>query len=405
MGYALTFDTCDFLVAPALRITDFSSMQSHLRSIALKRKKSKWQTQWEKIGKKLTGLYRYRPSQMYYARVRSGGKVYRECLKTKDLEFAKRKLVEFKKRLDRTDVRFGKITLVRWLEEIYFPTLRGSAGALKAKKRIIERVKAKWVQARTQPMRDLKESELVRFLTAEYGQWSSGYWNSAMTLLRAALAMAERDHVIFENPAGALKYRRRSAPVRLTPTFDQFQAIVADVRAQPFNADAWDSADFLEACGLLGLGQAEIAGMKREHIDLESGRIIVHRHKTDTGFTIPIYPQARALIERLAQGRRHSDHIFKIAQSRKALTNACRRLSYPRFTHRSLRRMFITRAIERGVDIKVIAQWQGHRDGGKLILDTYSHVRPEHGNRMAALMTTERPANVIPISQSEETAS
>jgi hypothetical protein len=59
--------------------------------------------------------------------------------------------------------------------------------------------------------------------------------------------------------------------------------------------------------------------------------------------------------------------------------------------------MFITSAIERGVDVKVIAQWQGHRDGGKLILDTYSHVRPEHSDRMAALMTTEQPDNVVPM--------
>jgi integrase len=44
----------------------------------------------------------------------------------------------------------------------------------------------------------------------------------------------------------------------------------------------------------------------------------------------------------------------------------------------SLRRMFVTMAIERGVDVKVIASWQGHRDGGALILRTYSHVRPEH---------------------------
>ena len=62
---------------------------------------------------------------------------------------------------------------------------------------------------------------------------------------------------------------------------------------------------------------------------------------------------------------------------------------------------FITRAIERGVDVKVIAQWQGHRDGGKLILDTYSHVRLEHNERMAALMTTGEPANVVSISKTE----
>jgi hypothetical protein len=57
--------------------------------------------------------------------------------------------------------------------------------------------------------------------------------------------------------------------------------------------------------------------------------------------------------------------------------------------------MFIERAIERGIDIKVIALWQGHRDGGKLILDTYSHVRPIHSQRMAELLTAEDPENVV----------
>jgi hypothetical protein len=45
--------------------------------------------------------------------------------------------------------------------------------------------------------------------------------------------------------------------------------------------------------------------------------------------------------------------------------------------------MFIVRAIRKGVSVHVIAQWQGHRDGRKLILDTYSHVRPEHSELQA----------------------
>ena len=55
--------------------------------------------------------------------------------------------------------------------------------------------------------------------------------------------------------------------------------------------------------------------------------------------------------------------------------------------HHISRRMFITRALEKGIDVKVIAQWQGHIDGGKLILDTYSHVSTQHVKRMAQLMT------------------
>jgi hypothetical protein len=72
-------------------------------------------------------------------------------------------------------------------------------------------------------------------------------------------------------------------------------------------------------------------------------------------------------------------------------------LELPIYTHRSFRRMHIVRCIEKGVDIKTIAQWQGHADGGKLILQTYSFVRQPHSDRMAALMTDSQPDNVIRI--------
>ena len=102
-------------------------------------------------------------------------------------------------------------------------------------------------------------------------------------------------------------------------------------------------------------------------------------------------------MENLCKGKKPNEHLFQINQARKALTNACKRLEFPIFTQRSLRRMFITRAIERGVDVKVIARWQGHK--GVLILRTYSHVRPEHSQRMAQLLSLDEPANVIPISE------
>jgi integrase len=222
-----------------------------------------------------------------------------------------------------------------------------------------------------------------------------------LELVRSALDLAVRDKIILENPVAHLKYRKRVKPIRLTPIFEQFQSLVADIRSQLFNADAQDSGDFLEAMGLLGLGQAELSAIKRSDVDLAGGKIIVYRHKTDQGFAIPVYPQARGLIEGLCDGKAHDERLFKIADARKALANACKRLGYAAFSQRSLRRMFVTRAIERRVDVKVIAEWQGHRDGGKLILDTYSHVNPVHSNRMAQLMTTEEPDNVVPMRRAQ----
>jgi len=52
--------------------------------------------------------------------------------------------------------------------------------------------------------------------------------------------------------------------------------------------------------------------------------------------------------------------------------------------------------------VKVIAEWQGHRDGGKLILDTYSHVNRAHSQRMAQLMTDAEPENVLSIGAAQE---
>ena len=68
-----------------------------------------------------------------------------------------------------------------------------------------------------------------------------------------------RDRIITASPAAHLFSAKPEKPIRLTPTFEQFKAVIADVRAQPFNADAQDSADFLEFLGLAGLGQAEAA--------------------------------------------------------------------------------------------------------------------------------------------------
>jgi integrase len=345
---------------------------------------------------KTHGLYRYNPTGQYFARVRFRGKLYRKKLDAADYELARRKLADFKRDLERTDASKGNTSFAKVLDD-YAATL-GGADSTKADKRVvIEKLKATWFGVDSLPLRTIKSSTVAAWLSKHYGDKSASYYNSALTVIRDAFDMAVKDKIVVESPASGLTYRKRNKPIRLTATFEQFKAIVADVRAQRFNADAEDSADFLEFLGLAGLGQAEAASIKRSDVDLEAGRMIVYRHKTDVGFVIPIFPQLRPLVEKLCEGKKHDARLFAVTQARKALRNACKRLGFPSFTHRSLRRMFVTRAIERGVDVKVVALWQGHRDGGKLILETYSHVRPEHSNRMAQLMSDGEPDNVIPI--------
>jgi integrase len=338
-------------------------------------------------------LYRYSPNGVYYARVKRGGKETKRSLRTTDPVLAKRKLRDFRDQQQQVDPARGNVTLAQLCDRWLATKKNAKPKTLGTKSHVVKQIKSRWPGGATQRIRDIVPSQADLFL-ARF-QFGAASQNAFVTVLRELFDFAVRDNCIAKSPCAHLKFRKREKPIRPTPTFEQFKAIIADVRAQQFNADAEDSADFLEFLGLAGLGQAEASSLTRADVDFGAGRIITFRHKTVTGFAIPLFPQVRLLLERLCEGKAHDERLFKLNNAKKALAGACRRLGLPAFSQRALRRMFITRAIERGIDIKVIAQWQGHRDGGKLILDTYSHVNPLHSDRMAQLMTDSEPQNVI----------
>ena len=339
-------------------------------------------------------LLRYR-NGTYYARFKSAGKEIRCSLETTDRKLAERNLAKKKDDQSQIDRSQGKLTLTELCDRYLKTVQHQRPKTVERKTFIIGRIKTDWPTGKLSQVGKIKASDVDLWLSRY--RFGSASRNLHISCVKELFDSAVRDRMITVSPAAHLRSVKREKPIRLTPTFDQFKAIISDVRGQPFNADAQDSADFLEFLGLAGLGQAEAASLTPADIDFASGQIITYRHKTSTGFAIPIFPQLRPLLEHLYDGKPHDVRVFKISDAKKALAGACRRLGYPPFSQRSLRRMFIVRAIERGVDVKVIAEWQGHKDGGKLILDTYSHVNRVQSNRMAQLMSIDEPENVIPI--------
>jgi integrase len=340
-------------------------------------------------------LYRYR-NGTYYARFKSGGKEIRCSLETTDRKMAERNLAKKKDDQSQIDRSQGKLTLAELCDRYLKTVQHQKPKTIERKTFIVRRIKTDWPTGKLTQVGKIRPSDVDLWLSRY--RFGSASRNLHISCVKDLFKSAVRDRIITASPAAHQRSAKREKPIRLTPTYEQFKAIIADVRAQVFNADPYDSADFLEFLGLAGLGQAEAASLTPADVDFAAGHIITYRHKTSTGFAIPIFPQVHPLLERLCEAKAHDARVFKISDAKKALAGACRRLGYPPFSQRSLRRMFITRAIERGVDVKVIAQWQGHRDGGKLILDTYSHVNPVHSRRMAALMTTDEAENVTPTS-------
>jgi integrase len=118
--------------------------------------------------------------------------------------------------------------------------------------------------------------------------------------------------------------------------------------------------------------------MAWKDIDWDRNRAQAYRKKTKVPFTTFISPALKKFLEykyaeACAEGRSGpEDRIFKISNPIAAIKGAVKKLGYPNFTARSLRRTFIKDLLDLKIHPKTIGKTQGHQDGGMLILNTYS---------------------------------
>jgi len=302
-------------------------------------------------------LYRYSSNGTYYALVKHEGKQKRSSLETTDKAEAKRKLAAFQRDLGKVDASQGRVTL-RELCSKYLATVQNQASAtVYRKKHIVERLLSDFPLGSGCQVGKIKPSDLEAWLA----KYKFGYASHILyvLLIKALFDLAVNDKMISASPAAKIRAKKSVKPIRITPTFDEFLAIINDVRKQRFNADAKESADFLEFLGLIGVGQAEASSIQKQHVNVTKKQLTFFRHKTKTPYTVPIFPQANALVSKLLcnpeMGQAHT--LFEIKDAKKALSAACARLQLPAYSQRAFRRMFITRCIELGIDVKVIASW------------------------------------------------
>ncbi len=197
----------------------------------------------------------------------------------------------------------------------------------------------------------LRDTTLALWLGSRRAKLKNATYNEYARFLRQMFDLAVKLRAIADSPAATLRGLGVESPIRLTPSWEQFQSIVNHIRSQKLNAQSADSADLVEFMGLAGVGTAECANLKGHHIDFASGRITLYRMKTDTGFSLPIFPQLLPLLRRFESAGhiKANEPVFRVKEPKKSLASACKTLHYAHFSPRSLRRCFITRAVELGI--------------------------------------------------------
>jgi integrase len=317
-------------------------------------------------------LYRYQNGNGgYYGIKKNQGKILYKSLKTTDRKLAERKLKSW---LETLEQKTGEISL-KALCDLFMETRKGRQaktieGYSRAFKQLLQTLGENTLAHEVRP---LDISKLFAKTSQIYGSSAFNHLAETVNLL---FELGLNNGFIAENPCQKVeKNLRRKRVIRKKPTIpteQQFQQIINHMRK--YSCRSSDLAEFL---GLAAIGEAEAETLKWESsVDWTRQRINVQRKKTQQFFYIPLYPWLKPFITNLweREGRPTHGPIFKVKRIKNCLYRACKALGLPRFSPRNLRQYGIVKQIRGGLPVKLCSRYQGHQDGGKLILSCYSEV-------------------------------
>src|SRR6266566_4913310 len=181
---------------------------------------------------------------------------------TTDRASAQRALAWLKEERKQVDPAQGKLTLAELCDRYSETIQHQKPKTVERKALVIRRVKSDWPTGRLTQVTKVKPSHVDLWISRyRFGPVSR---NQHAAEIKHIFEMALRDGIISRSPAAHLRRVKPPKPIRATPSFEEFRAIVESIRSQKFNGhDAEESADFVEFLGLAGLGKAEAAALRQ----------------------------------------------------------------------------------------------------------------------------------------------
>ncbi len=385
------------------------------------KKKSVWETTAEK------GLLRNTHSGQYYFRYTRNGKQKWVWLDTDVYSVAKLRALD--KRKDAVKLRAtvpavsaGKAT-VGQLFDVYLTRSENDIdlrqSTVTARKTAVKKIKKTWP--------DIEHLDPARITPARVQEWatlfkrqgtgfvppkaktklkgnSASSINRAIDTLRHVLDIAVNAGQIHANPArvkpamGRLKKKVEKKKLCL-PSREEADRLIAAMRKAGEHGGWGMEAALL--CSFLRATGARIGEVPRtvwKFVNWKKDELHLPGYKTSAGpRDLPLFDELKTLLREIQEWRKSTavyrkdrrtflepgDRIFRIAECQKTIDAACAATGIPRLTHHDWRHVFATTCLESGVDIRTIAEWLGHSDGGVLVLKTYGHLRRDHSHASA----------------------
>ena len=330
-------------------------------------------------------LYRRQPGGQYYAVCSVSNRTRSKSLRTQNRRKAESKLASALAELRATITDAG--TFVEISE--HWRTTVLAAKNLKPSARLyreqtLSNLLHDFPALKTKPITAVTLAECQQWKAQRVAACSAQRYDNELGTLRMVFDYAISHELCTVNPARRITRERIDHHEAQVPTRDQVTKLVGRLRQ---NTRTVDAANMVELICYTGMRQHEAAQLRWDECDLDRGVIKITGGERGTKNRRPRFiPINAACRELLGQIPRFRNRVLDTGDCRMSVGRACEALGLPHFGHHSFRHFFATDAIESGVNVRTLAQWLGHLDGGQLLLKTYAHVWPQQEAEAAAKM-------------------
>jgi integrase len=332
-------------------------------------------------------LVRYIPSGTYFIHAKVHGKKVRDSLKTKSLEIAHIKLRE-RLELERSKPRPPADWEDWTLKDLAKEYLAGvdadyglSDGAKKYRRETVEMIVRLWPEFENIKPRKLTREHVSKWSRLAVEHYSASRFNGMVGTFRGILALAVRKGLASENVA--MEIKRMSVPLTPPelPNSKEFRELLKALDNEPQRKR---SAQLVRLLAYTGMRVGAVPKVFPRNLDMVRNEFILPKHKRQkTEVRIPMIGDLRSLAKELLKDYAGDGPLFSIKNPKMALAKACKDIGIERLTPHDLRHIFATRCLESGVDVRTVAAWLDHKDGGALLLKRYAHLRSDHSHKMA----------------------
>lgn len=325
---------------------------------------------------RVSNLVRYASSGTYFMRAKIGGKIMRRSLKTKSETIAIRLLAQALKdeRTRHGRKSAGKQTMGD-AAELYLDHIAHKPGikarSIDYRRETWEMLKRSWEGVDDLEASDVSKADCEVWAMRARQKYSSTRFNGCLETLRGILNQAIKSGNRVDNPA--LDVPRLKIPLE-APTMPSNEAFSAILRAFDSHTRRARSGLTVRLLAFTGLRINELQNLTPADIDLKNRWLTARVTKNGEVRKVPIIAAAVQPLQDFIEGG-------PLPHPRRALKTVSKAIGLDLTPH-DLRHLFATRCMESGVDVKTVAEWLGHKDGGALLLKRYAHLRDAHSQKM-----------------------